>query len=109
MRVIQQMAPGTDEGWEARTGFSPGGVATTTRRLIRELFFSHFPQSAPPALARRLDRQSRPVRLPGPLRRSSASLACLPRPGDRRGGVFLAPLARPSGTANRSSVNFSDV
>ena len=25
MGVIQQMAPGTDEGWEARTGFSPGG------------------------------------------------------------------------------------
>jgi len=85
-----------------------GGAATTTRRLIRELFFPNPSSTREASFARRLDRQLRPVRLPGPLRRSSASLACLPRPGDRRGGVFLAPLARPSGTANRSSVNFSD-
>ena len=92
---------------EARTGFSPGGVATTTRRLIRELFSPIFPNPRP-----RAREAPRPSVAPGAPAGSAEEVERVPSlltpAGDRRGGVFLAPLARPSGTANRSSVNFSD-
>ena len=105
VRVVQQNSPGTDEGWEARTGFSPG----VRRRRRVALFASFFPNPSSTreaSSARRLDRQLRPVRLPGPLRRSSASPACLPGPGTvaeasswRRWRVRRAPPTGPASTS----------